>query len=456
MQQASVSNSIFQNIFRAKDGVLTELAQFMFSNQFAMARSTAGTQLPPIYVYAVETAIQMTLTELNENLREIYIEAYTQKEASDYIFRETAKELYQIFSPYQPELTEQDFYFMEIGSAGIMRGFMAHPCDEALTLEKKLRTFLTMSLRSYHVPEDEIKKAVDFIGGMDIRAVSERVITDSYSTKTELPDDPCVVSLYGSFAECWLLSGGKLAGITEDAVDEHGIEIDDDTALVGTVTEPNLESVAALSPDYVILSADLPAHAELDSALTDMQIPHGYFRMDNVMDYAKIMLNFCAVNDPDGEKYDENVTRVLKRIESIKQETAEKLSGQKAPTVLLLRAYSTGVKAKGEDTVAGAILKELGAHNIADDNESLLEDLSLESVIEADPDYILVMTMGSEENAKTYMAENIENNPAWSELSAVKNGRYIYLPKDLFHYKPLNRWDESYAYIAKLLLNEDA
>ena len=167
VQQASVSNSIFQNIFRAKDGVLTELAQFMFSNQFAMARSTAGTQLPPIYVYAVETAIQMTLTELNENLREIYIEAYTQKEASDYIF-------------YQPELTEQDFYFMEIGSAGIMRGFMAHPCDEALTLEKKLRTFLTMSLRSYHVPEDEIKKAVDFIGGMDIRAVSERVMHELF------------------------------------------------------------------------------------------------------------------------------------------------------------------------------------------------------------------------------------------------------------------------------------
>ena len=180
IEKAEVSYSIFQNIFRAKDGVLTELVEFMFSNQFAMARSMTGAQLPPVYTYAVETAIQMTLTELNENLREIYIEAYTQKEASDYIFRETAKELYQIFSPYQPELTEQDFYFMEIGSAGIMRGFMAHPCDEALTLEKKLRTFLTMSLRSYHVPEDEIKKAVDFIGGMDIRAVSERVMHELF------------------------------------------------------------------------------------------------------------------------------------------------------------------------------------------------------------------------------------------------------------------------------------
>ena len=114
VHKASVSNSIFQNIFRAKDGVLTELVEFMFSNQFAMARTTAGAQLPPVYVYAVETAIQMTLTELNENLREIYIEAYTQKEASDYIFQETAKELYQIFGPYQPELTARDFYAMEI------------------------------------------------------------------------------------------------------------------------------------------------------------------------------------------------------------------------------------------------------------------------------------------------------------------------------------------------------
>ena len=111
VQQASVSNSIFQNIFRAKDGVLAELVEFMFSNQFATARSMAGAHLPPAYVYAVETAIQMTLTELNENLREIYIEAYTQKEASDYIFRETAKELYQIFGSYQPELTAQDFFF---------------------------------------------------------------------------------------------------------------------------------------------------------------------------------------------------------------------------------------------------------------------------------------------------------------------------------------------------------
>ena len=171
-----VSYSTFQNIFRAKDGVLTELVEFMFSNQFAMARSAAGAQLPPVYIYAVETAIQMTLTELNENLREIYIEAYTQKEASDYIFRETAKELERIFGSYLPGRTARDFYDMEIGSASIMRGYMAHPCDAELTLEKKLRLFFCMSLRAYRVPEDELEQVVRFVEGLDIRAIAERVM----------------------------------------------------------------------------------------------------------------------------------------------------------------------------------------------------------------------------------------------------------------------------------------
>lgn len=176
IDKADVSYSTFQNIFRAKDGVLTELVKFMFSNQFAIARHAADENLSPVCIYAVETAIQITLTELNENLREIYIESYTQKEASDYIFRETAKELYQIFGSYQPELTARDFYDMEIGSSGIMRGYMAHPCDDELTLEKKLRMFITMSLRAYNVPKPEIEQAIEFAEGLNIRAIAENVM----------------------------------------------------------------------------------------------------------------------------------------------------------------------------------------------------------------------------------------------------------------------------------------
>lgn len=117
-----------------------------------------------------------TLAELNENLREIYIESYTQREVSDYIFHATAKDLHQIFRAYQPELTERDFYDMEIGSASIMRGYMAHPCDEELSLEKKLRLFLTMTLRVYNVPQEETERVIAFVAGLDIRRIAEQVM----------------------------------------------------------------------------------------------------------------------------------------------------------------------------------------------------------------------------------------------------------------------------------------
>ena len=174
--KAGVSNSSFQNIFRAKDGVLTELVEFMFGSQFAAARAVTEAGLAPAYIYAVETAIQLTLTELNENLREIYIEAYTHREASAYIFRETAKELHEIFGAYQPELTCQDFYSLEIGTAGIMYSYMAYPCDEHITLEKKIESFLSISLSAYKVPEQEQKEIAEFITGLDIRKISEDIM----------------------------------------------------------------------------------------------------------------------------------------------------------------------------------------------------------------------------------------------------------------------------------------
>ncbi len=176
LREADVSASTFQNIFHAKDGILVELVEFMFGNQFRTARQMAGETLPPVYVYAAETAIQMTLTELNENLREIYLEAYTQPEAAEYIHQNTSTELYRIFSPYLPGYTESDFYELEIGSAGIMRGYMARRCDKYFTLERKLRRFLVMSLSAYKVPEEEQERVLAFVAGLDVRNRAEQVM----------------------------------------------------------------------------------------------------------------------------------------------------------------------------------------------------------------------------------------------------------------------------------------
>ena len=154
VKEADVSISTFQNVFRQK--------------------------LPPVYVYAVETSIQLALTELNENLRDIYLEAYSHTEASEYIYQHTSSELYRIFGPYLPSYTESDFYELEIGSAGIMRGYMSRPCDKYFTLEKKLARFLSMSLNAYAVPAAEQKQVLDFIAKLDIRAIAVQVMQELF------------------------------------------------------------------------------------------------------------------------------------------------------------------------------------------------------------------------------------------------------------------------------------
>lgn len=176
LEQADVSSSSFQHAFRAKDGVLVELVRFMFSQQFGVAGKLPMDDLPPVYVYAAETSIQLALTEMNENLREIYTEAYSHSEALEYIFTETTKVLYRTFGIYQPELTEREFYYLEVGSAGLMRAYMSKPCTDEVPLEKKIELFLSMSLRCYRVPEEEIQKVQTFISQLDIRAIAKEVM----------------------------------------------------------------------------------------------------------------------------------------------------------------------------------------------------------------------------------------------------------------------------------------
>ena len=57
-----------------------------------------------------------------------------------------------------------------------------------------------------------------------------------------------VVCLYGSFAEAWVQAGGELAGVTDDAVNERGLETD--AQIIGTTKTPNLELILALEPDW--------------------------------------------------------------------------------------------------------------------------------------------------------------------------------------------------------------
>ena len=176
VDEAGVARGSYLNLFPTKDKILLDLVETMFSGQFSVARGIADQNLPPVFAYAVETSIQLTLTELNENLREIYIEAYSVPDTAEYIYLHTTAELKQIFGANFPDYSDSDFYEMEIGTAGLMRNYMARKCDIHFPLERKLSRFLTAAMRVYLVPEEEQARVLAFIGSIDIRELAVTVM----------------------------------------------------------------------------------------------------------------------------------------------------------------------------------------------------------------------------------------------------------------------------------------
>ena len=264
-----------------------------------------------------------------------------------------------------------------------------------------------------------------------------------------LPMSACaerVVSLYGSFSEAWLEAGGELAGVTDDAITERGLELPN-AQLIGTTKVPNLELVIALDPDWVILSADIAAQVSAMRVLEEAGLECAAFQVDTWRDYAAMMDVFTRKTGR-RDLYERIIPPMEEQITSI----VEKAKAQNAPKVLLLRAYSGGAKAKGTDNLAGVMLSDLGCVNVVDLHPSLLEEMSLEAIVMEDPDWILISVMGGDEEAAlNALNESLGKNPAFQALTAVREGRMRVLPRDLFHYKPNARWAESYAYLYEML-----
>lgn len=102
----------------------------------------------------------------------------------------------------------------------------------------------------------------------------------------------------------------------------------------------------------------------------------------------------------------------------------------------------------------GEMLHALGCVNIADANDALLENLSMEYILQQDPDYIFIVQRGDDtEGMRQFVADNLESDPAWSRLKAVQEGKVFFMDKNLYNLKPNNRWGEAYEKLEEILEN---
>ena len=277
--------------------------------------------------------------------------------------------------------------------------------------------------------------------------------TDALGREVRLDEQPQrVVALMGSFAEIWLLAGGEetLVGASDDAFEERGFVLPQGVTSVGSFQSPGLEAILALQPDLVLLSSETArtdSHVALQNSLEGAGITAAYFSVTHLADYLG-MLQVCADLCGQPERYQEYGTAVADRVAEVI--TAGKR--QDEPSFLLLITYSGGFRPQTSDSMTGRMLCELGGRNILDDEPSLLQDLSIERIMTADPDYVFVIPMGNDPDAvERNLQETLAANPAWSSLTAVQQGRFILLDKEKFLYKPNARWADSYAALADAL-----
>ena len=276
--------------------------------------------------------------------------------------------------------------------------------------------------------------------------------TDALGREVKVSKNPKrVAALLGSFADIWLLAGGEVCATADDAWEDFGLSLDG-VLNIGGAHSPSLELLISSDPELVIASASTASNVEMKDTLEAMGITVAYFDVTHFEDYLS-MLDICT--DITGRKdlYEQNGVQIKEQIDTIKESYRNADIPENERKVLLLRAATTFVKAKGsEGTVLGEMLHDMGCINIADSNASLLENLSVEAVIREEPYHIFVVTMGSDtDKAKNTLEKMISENPAWGTLEAVESGRLHIMDKKLFNLKPNARFAEAYETLANIL-----
>lgn len=263
-----------------------------------------------------------------------------------------------------------------------------------------------------------------------------------------------VAALTGSYADIWCTAGGRdtLVASASDAWTDFDLGLGEEVANIGGAMGVSVEELLAAAPDLVLASTNIPSNQEMLPALEAAGVDVAFFSVDTFEDYLR-MLEICTGLTGSPEAYQTYGEAVAEEIEAARARAAAALEEQGPEKVLYIRAAASVVKPKGSSgTVLGEMLADLGCINIADQDQSLLEDLSMEAILAADPDKILIVLQGADpEPAKAQLEGEVLSNPAWQQLTAVREGRVYYMDKDLYHLKPNARWGEAYDHLVEIL-----
>lgn len=276
-------------------------------------------------------------------------------------------------------------------------------------------------------------------------------LTDSAGRTVVLPKKPeRIVVLSTSFLDLLYAVDGKAIGRVStktELVPEEAKGVSE----VGFVYNVNLEKLVALQPDLVVAVEGM--HEKLLPTLESNKIPVLIVKYKTLEDTLKTISLFGKVAGTE-----DKANQIVKEL-SGKTEELIKIVPANKPKVAILHATAKSVTIEQDTTIAGSIAKKLGFVNVATAGGQVMKDsdtvpYSLEKLVENDPDAVFVVTMGDVKEIQKNMKRDVENNPAWQTLRAVREQKVYFLPSDLFLVNPGLKMTSSVEYMAKLIYPE--
>lgn len=292
-------------------------------------------------------------------------------------------------------------------------------------------------------------------GSTNLEAASEAdsetavTFTDDLGRQVTVDRPQRVACLIASFADIWCLAGGaeQIVAATDATWTYYDLPLRDDVVHLGASKELNLEQLLACEPDLVLASCGTDRNVALEETFDQMGLNAAYFSVNSFDDYLR-MLRVCTQITGNAENYEIYGSTVQMQVEN----ALLRADGTR-PSVLYIRATGSSCKVKNsEGSVLGEMLAALDCENIADRDNSLLEQLSMEEILLADPDYIFVVLQSANPaDAQEVLETTLLHNPAWGSLTAVREGRYYVMDPNLYNLKPNARWGEAYEQLADIL-----
>ncbi len=237
------------------------------------------------------------------------------------------------------------------------------------------------------------------------------LITNSHGQTISIEKPPeRIISLSPAHTEIFYAIGAGDRLVGRDRFSDFPPETSE-KAVVGDAFSLNLEAIVALEPDLVYTTFEGPIDP-LEGLGIDVLYLEPALTVEGVLDNIRLIGRITLHEEEAKGLADDIAERISAVVNMIPD-------GERSPRVFY--EIDPGLFTVGPNSFIGNVLNMLSVNNVASDARNPYPQLSLEAIVEADPEIILLG------DSKEFLQNGITTHqvttrPGWGNITAVRNG----------------------------------